>query len=101
VELPIRRCDDQRFGRIEEMKRARKALQAMLVCRVLLLIGWSNRAAVGVVLTELGIRHLVEDSRLGELGAQHRQQQGLHHQRINRDDTDQLAPERPSRMCLV
>jgi len=101
AEVLVDRYDGYDLRRIKKVKCAGKALQAVLVRRVLLLIGWRDRAAVRIVLAELGERDLVQDGSLRELAAKHRQQQRLHHQGIDRDDAYQLAPERPSRMRLV
>ena len=74
-------------------KGAGKALQTMLMRRMLLLVGGRNRAAVRVMLAKLGERNVVKDGRLGELASHDRQQQRLHDQGIDRNRANQPSPE--------
>ena len=102
AELAVGKRNGNRFGSVEDVKGPGTAMHAMLVRRVLLLIGRRSGTAVRIVQTELGERSLVKNRSLGKLAARNRQQQWLHDQGIDRDRADQLAPEgSQSRSCLI
>jgi hypothetical protein len=70
-----------------------KALQTVLLGGMFL-IGRRGRAAIGVMLAKLSERGLFESGRLRKLAPDHRQQQGLHDQGIDRNRANQPSPEK-------
>lgn len=69
AEALVGRYDGYDLRRIKKVKCTGKALQAVLVRRCLLLIRRCNRAAVGIMLTELAVGDLINRRCLRELAA--------------------------------
>jgi hypothetical protein len=93
AKLPINGRNGYGLRSTVENKGPRKALQTVLVCGVLLLVGRRDRAAIGVMLAKLGECSFVESGRLRKLASHDRQQQRLHDQGIDCDRADQPPPE--------
>jgi hypothetical protein len=65
------------------------------------LVSRCDWAAVGRVKANLGKGKVVKDGSIGQLGTDNRQQQRLHHQRIDRRRANQPSPESPQSQIRV
>jgi hypothetical protein len=101
AEVLVDRCDGYWSRTIQEMKCSGKTKQTMIMSRMVLLISGRNRAAVRVMQAKLGQGKIIKARSLSQLGTNDRQQQRLHHQRIDSCRANQPSPETPQSQANV
>jgi hypothetical protein len=85
--------DRYRSWSIQEVKCSGKTKYAVVMPMVFGLVGRRDRTTVRRIQAKLGERKIVKGGSIGHLGADDRQQERLHNQRINSRRANQPSPE--------
>jgi hypothetical protein len=80
---------------------ARKTKQTVVICRMSLLVGRRGGIAAICLMQTQGKRKFVDDRSLGWHGTNHRKQERLRDQRINRGGANELSHEAKPRSRLI
>jgi len=73
----------------------------VVICRISLLVGGSGGTAAICLMQTQGMRNFVDDRSLRWRRTNHRKQERLRDQRINRDGANQLSQEAKPRTRLI
>jgi hypothetical protein len=80
---------------------AGKTKQTVVICRMSLLVGRRGGTAIICLMQTQGKRKFVDDRNLRWRRTNHRKQERLRDQRINRGDANQLSQEAKPRTGLI